>query len=80
MGQPLVHPQRLGSLVGSLVVFWLGMNKGWSSTLNPLPPFGVFWTGLAYMGWFLWARFCESYKMDIKNTCLPWFSFLMDFC
>ena len=72
MGQPLVHPQRLGSLVGVSSVFWLEVNKGWLSTLHPLRLGGVFWIGLAYMGYFLWARLCASYKMDINNTCLPW--------
>ena len=34
MGQPLVHPQRLGSLVGvSSCSFWLEMNKGCLPTL-----------------------------------------------
>ena len=36
MGQPLVHSQRFGSLVGSLVVLWLEMNKGWLPTFKPL--------------------------------------------
>ena len=72
MRQPLVHPQKLGSLVGVSLFFWLGMNKGWLSTLDPLPLVGVFWIGLAYMGWFLWAGLYASYKMDINNTCLPW--------
>ena len=48
------------------------MKKGQLSTLNPLPIVGVFWVGLAKMGWFVWARLCASSKMDINNTCLPW--------
>ena len=48
------------------------MKKGWLSTLNPFPLAGVFWIGLAYMGWFLWARLYTPHKMDINNTCLPW--------
>lgn len=60
------------SCKGLQLFFGLGMNKGWSSTLNPLPLARVFWIGLAYMGWFLWAGLCASYKMEINNTCLPW--------
>ena len=48
------------------------MNKGYLSTLNPLPLAGVFCIGLAHMGWFVWVKLCASYKMDISNTCLPW--------
>ena len=36
MGQPLVHPQRLGSLIRASSYTWLEMNKGWLSTFKPL--------------------------------------------
>ena len=55
---------------GLQLPFRLGMNKGWLSTLTLLSLVGTFWIGLAYLGWFLQARLCASYKMDINNTCL----------
>jgi len=51
--------------------FWLGMNKGWLSTLTLLSLIGAFWIGLAYLGWFLWAGFWISsigtWAFDIAN-------------
>ena len=50
MGQSLVHPQMLDSLVGVSSCFLVRDEQGWLFTLNPLPFAGVFWIGLAYIG------------------------------
>ena len=81
MGQPLVHSQRLGSLVWvSSCSFWLGMNKGWLPTFKPLAG-GPFWAGtllhFSTFSWATWPFLCLglfltswdswAYKMGIKD-------------
>ena len=81
MRQPLVHSQRLGSLVWvSSCTFWLGMNKGWLPTFKPLAG-GPFWARtLLYFSTFSWATWpflclglfptswdSWAYKMGIKD-------------
>ena len=60
MVQPLVHSQRLGSLIRvSSCSFWLGMNKGCS----PLPPAGVF-----YLGLLTWVRLYAHVAMGFHSS------------
>ena len=79
MGQPLVHPQRLGSLVEASSCTLVKDEQGLVVYFSPLPFVGVLGIGLAHVGWSLWAGLCLSYKMDINNTCCRGFSSLMDF-
>ena len=55
MKQPLVHPQRLSSLIESSSWTLVKDEQNWLSIFSPLPLIGVLWIGLTHVGWSLWA-------------------------
>ena len=79
MGQPLVHPQRLGFLVG---VFSCTLVRDEQGLVVHFQSSASCWGLLDWAcshGLVSLAGLCASYKMDINNTCCHGFLFLMDF-